>query len=108
MCALLNHMEETMHGYLITDKSGDTKMKLLITAAIVMVASGTAFADQRDHLNLSFQDHEHFTSQPAVGSADVDYVHLSFQDKAYEITGSQPEIGGVEFDYINESFQESY
>ena len=83
-------------------------MKLLITAAMVMAVSGTAFADELDYVEQSFQTHDHFTSQLQTGRADVDYVHLSFQDVTYESTGSQPEIGGVEFDYIDESFQDTY
>lgn len=87
-------------------------MKTLLTAAFILTFSGATFADQRDHLNLSFQDHEHFsTNQPATGSADVDYVNASFQDniqQAYGQSGFQPEIGGTEMDYLNESFQDSY
>ena len=85
-------------------------MKLLITtaAAMVIALSGTAFADELDYIDQSFQSHEHYTSNLNSGRADVDYVHLSFQDSGYETTGSQPEIGGVEFDYIDDSFQTSY
>ena len=86
-------------------------MKLLIIAAVLMTASGTALADERDHVNASFQSHEHYAvNQPAVGSPDIDYVHLSFQENELysKKTGSQPEIGGAEIDYLNDSFQDSY
>ena len=87
-------------------------MKSLITAAILMTISGTALADERDHVDISFQDHEHYlVNQPAVGNAGVDYVHASFQfneDYRSNRTGSQPEIGATEIDYLNESFHISY
>lgn len=83
-------------------------MKLLMTAAMVMAISGTAFADEADYVHQSFQDNYNITSNVQAGSANIDYVHQSFHKWDSESIGSQPEIGGVEFDYINDSFQDSY
>ncbi len=84
-------------------------MKIIIIATMLLSVSGITFADQRDHLNFSFQDHEHFSAnQPAVGSADIDYLNSSFQSETNDRTGSQPEVGGVEIDYLNHSFQDVY
>ncbi len=83
-----------------------------MTAVVLMSISGATLADERDYLNDSFQDHQHFTAnQPAVGSAEIDHLNLSFQldqIQSYGKTGNQTEIDTAEIDYLNDSFQDSY